>query len=378
MNNIPFVFGKLAKFDDFTDREDESKLLESNFRAKINTIIISPRRWGKTSLVNRVAENINSEKNNIKICQLDLFNIRTEEDFYIELTNSVLKATSTKMEDFIENAKEFLSRLVPKITLSQDYQNELSFGISWEDIKKRPDEILDLAENIAKSKNMNIVVCIDEFQSVVDFENPLFFQKRLRSHWQRHTNVSYCIYGSKRHMLLDVFSNPSMPFYKFGDMIFLQKISSENWIEFIQKRFKETGKIIERNEAELITILANNHSYYVQQLAQIAWLRTDIKCDNEVVISSHESLINQLSLLFIHSTDNLSNTQLGFLKALIHKESQFTNKDILKMYNLGTSSNVKRLKESLLAKEIIDILGDKIEIQDPIYAYWLEKYYFKL
>jgi len=104
--------------------------------------------------------------------------------------------------------------------------------MDWEQVKKDPDDILDLAEKIAIKAKKKLVLCIDEFQNIAEFKDSLGFQRKLRSHWQLHQHVSYCIYGSKRHMLMEVFSSPSMPFYKFGDLIFLEKIKEEKWITF--------------------------------------------------------------------------------------------------------------------------------------------------
>ncbi|MDP2336022.1 MAG: ATPase [Bacteroidota bacterium] len=378
MENTPFVFGKLATQIDFTDREKETSQVVSNFKALVNTIILSPRRWGKTSLVKRVSEILGNEEPDLKICHIDLFNVRKEEDFYIALATEIIKATSTKWEERAQNAKEFLTRLLPRISFSPEDQSEISFGIGWEELKKNPDEILNLAETIAVERGLKIVVCIDEFQGISEFEDPLAFQRKLRSHWQRHTHVSYCLYGSKRHMLLEVFSNPSMPFYKFGDLIFLEKISTENWVEFISRRFSETGKKIREEESIIIAQLAENHSYYVQQLAQQSWLRTDSICSAAIVNKAHRGLIDQLSLLFINITESLSTTQLNLLKAILSGEKQLSSQSILQKYNLGTSGNILRLKQSLLTREIIDITADQIDLQDPIYKYWLKLEYFRI
>ncbi len=378
MEDTPFVFGILATKIDFTDREKEAAQLASNFRNLVNTIIISPRRWGKTSLVNRVSELLGKEEPNMKICHIDLFNVRTEEDFYITLATEILKATSSKWEELAQNAKDFLGRLLPRISFSPDDQSEISFGIDWEELKKKPDEILDLAETIGVERGLKIVVCIDEFQSLSDYEYPLAFQKKLRAHWQRHTHASYCLYGSKRHMLLEVFSNPSMPFYKFGDLMFLEKISTESWVEFIQRRFSETGKEIKKEEATLIANLAENHSYYVQQLAQQTWLRTDKECSDSAVNEAYQGIINQLSLLFVNITESLTTTQLNYLKAILSGEKQLSSQSTLQKYKLGTSANIGRLKQALLSREIIDTTADQIELQDPMYKYWLKNIYFRI
>ncbi|GAB6011635.1 AAA family ATPase [Viscerimonas tarda] len=377
-DKTPFVFGRIADTKNFTDRDVERKRLHQNFTSLVNTIIISPRRWGKTSLVKNVARKIAAENKDIKVCMLDIFNVKTEMEFYVALAQAVLQSTSNKWEELAENARKFLSHLLPKISFSPDSVSEISFGISWEEMAKNVDEILDLAESIAKAKNITIVVCIDEFQSINDFENPLAFQRKLRSHWQQHQHVSYCLYGSKRHMLLDIFSNISMPFYKFGDILFLEKIDNAIWGKFIQKRFRDTGKEIAQEAAKMLAGLVENHSYYVQQLAQQSWLRTDKKCDESIIMEAYDGVKNQLSLLFVGLIESLTNKQIDFLKAIVSGETNLSSKDVLEKYKLGTSANVIKIREALLSKEIIDVNAQCIEIQDPIFKIWLKTDYFKM
>lgn len=372
MNDTPFTYGKIAEKIDFTNRKEEISHLKRNFNAKINTILISPRRWGKSTLVKKAASEAVKENKSLRICHIDIFNIRNENEFYLALSNEVLKATSTAWEDMVMNAKTFLSRLVPRIEFSPDKQMELSFGVSFEDIKRQPDEILDLAENIARKKKIHLVICIDEFQSIASFDESDFFQKKLRSHWQTHSNASYCLYGSKRNMLLDIFSNTSMPFYKFGDLIFLEKIKTADWIPFIQKRFVDTGKQISKNDALLITELADNHPYYVQQLAQLSWFRTDQTANRENILSAHESLIDQLSLLFAKITEDMPTTQVNLLKAIIANEKQLSAKDTIKRYQLGTSANVSRLKKKIIEEEIVEEKSGNLLFLDPMYQYWFK------
>src|SRR5690606_9690471 len=140
----------------------------------------------------------------------------------------------------------------PKLTYSLEPNSEFSIGLDWEEVKKQPDDILNLAEKIAEKKDLHIVLCIDEFQNVGEFDDPKAIQKKLRSHWQKHQRVSYCLYGSRQHMMIDVFTNSRMPFYKFGELILLQKIKKTDWISFIKKRFADTGKSITVSDAALI------------------------------------------------------------------------------------------------------------------------------
>jgi hypothetical protein len=176
-------------------------------------------------------------------------------------------------------------------------------------------------------------------------------------------------------MLMEVFSSPSMPFYKFGDLISLEKIKEEEWIAFITARFKGTGKAIGKGAARRIAGLCDNHPYYVQQLSQQAWLRTEGVCKTETVQLAFEDLVMQLSMLFQILTDDLTTRQVNFLNAIINNEKKLTSQEVLKNYNLGTSANALKVKRSLHDKEILDIVGKKISFNDPLYKYWLENYY---
>jgi len=371
----PFVYGKIADSENFTDREAETAHLVGNFNSLINTIIISPRRWGKSSLVARAAD-ISSKNSRLRTCRIDLFNVRNEEDFYELLAHNILKATSSKWEEAVESAKKFFTRLVPKIVLMGDGQNEISLDFDRKELKNNPDEVLDLAERIAGEKGIGIVVCVDEFQNIAEFDDPLYFQKKLRSHWQQHRHVAYCLYGSKRHMMLDVFTNASMPFYKFGDLLFLEKIATASWSVFIAERFKATRKHISKKGTELICALADNHPYYVQQLSQQAWLRTDGECSEAIIRQAHEAIVAQLSLLFVTITESLSDYQINFMKALIAGESALSSSEVLAKYRLGTSANVSRARKALIDKDILDDNAGKISFQDPIYRHWLAHNYF--
>jgi len=372
----PFTYGRLVHDTDFTNRVVESKRLISNFKSSVNTILISPRRWGKSSLVLKAAQQVQSQSKNIIFCMLDLNNVRTEEQFYNLLATKVLQQSSSRIDAILENAKLFLSKFIPNLSFSPDPGTDLKLSLDWNEVKKEPEDILDLAEKIANKTKKEFIICIDEFQNISEFDFPVDFQKKLRAHWQLHQHVTYCLYGSKRHMLMEVFSSPSMPFYKFGDILFLEKIPENDWTEFIIKRFKETGKSIGVKDAAAIAKYCENHPYYVQQLAQQVWLRTVKNCKSDIIQEAFEDLIMQLSMLFQIMTDELNTKQVNFLSVLINNEKQITSQRVIQKYKLGTSANVLKIKRALHDKEIIDIIGKKIEFIDPLYKYWLSKYYF--
>lgn len=372
----PFIFGKIATDKNFTDRELETTTLVQNFSSLINTIIISPRRWGKSSLVNKAAMLAMKLDSNLRICHIDLFNVRNEEQFYSLLAQKVIAATSSKWDEAVESTKNFFSHLIPKITIGSGPTNEVSIDFDWESVKQNPDEILDLAEKIAQAKGLKIVICIDEFQNIAGFTDPDYFQKRLRSHWQQHQNVAYCLYGSKRHMMMEVFTDSSKPFYKFGDLMFLNKISTPYLVDFFVRRFVDTGKIINADAANLIAELVDNHPYYAQQLAQQSWLRTKEICTVDIVREAHTALVEQLSLLFVTITEALTTQQVNYLKALSAGEKSISSTTVMNHYHISSATSIARSKAALIKSDILDNQAGKISFQDPMYAWWLKTVYF--
>lgn len=373
----PFVYGRLAIEGNFIDRDDDRRRLVQNFISRTNTILISPRCWGKSSLVYQAATDAAEAEKALRVVFIDLFNVRSEEEFYKELLEKTILAVSGRIEEVIANIKKFFRQGIPQISFSPDAQQEISLSLNWNELKKQPDEVLNLAEKMAQDKDLKIVICIDEFQNIAYFDDPLSFQKKLRSHWQKHQMVSYCLYGSKRHMMMEVFASPSMPFYKFGDLMFLSKIEGVYWTNFIVERFETTGKHIKPQQAAQIAELVENHPYYVQQLAQLVWLRTKKTVQRAELELAYENLILQLSMLFQNLTETLPNTQINFVRAILEGASQISSKDTIEQYKLGTSANVTRIRKALISKEIIDDHQGEIIVLDPLYAAWLRKYYFR-
>ena len=372
MENKPFIFGVAASGDNFTDRKKETERLVMNFKNGINTILISPRRWGKTSLVQKACNLAQSDK--LKIVYIDIFSCRSDRDFYNAFASAVLKQTSSKVDEWLENIKLFLSRISPKISLGPDPTIDFSISLEMSPKDADIDEILQLPEKIAQKKGCNIVVCIDEFQQISEFGDSKTFQKRLRSVWQLQKSVSYCLFGSKKHLMNELFEKKSLPFYKFGDAIYLQKIGTEDWIEYICGRFKATGKQISEELAEKICQMADNHSSYVQQLAWLVWVHTDKNATEQNLEEAFQDILDQNTPLFEKQTESLTTYQMNFLRAILDgTHSELTSQEMLQRYQLGSSANVSVIKRALVNKELIDVEKGRSFIPDPIMVEWLKR-----
>ncbi|MCX6328837.1 MAG: ATP-binding protein [Bacteroidia bacterium] len=373
MKNSPFIYGVTVTRKSFTNRENEIKKLTDNLLGGINTMIISPRRWGKSSLVEKVADLIKSKNPRIKVIILDLFAVNTEEEFMEKFATEVLKASSSKWEEWVKNAKRFFKNIVPKIQISVDPVNNFTISFDWQEIRQHGNEILNLPEAIAKQKKIRMIICLDEFQSIAGFRNYENFEKKLRSVWQRQKDVTYCIYGSKRHMMSEIFDNPSKPFYRFGDIIMLPKIEREKWISFICDSFAGSDKVISNENAGLIADLMQCHSWYVQQLSHYTWNNTQKQASKSKIDKALNELKSANLPLYQRDAESLSPTQLNLLKAVAHGELQLTSVSVMNEFRLGTPHNVSKNKEILINLDIIEKSGNSYVFLDPVFELWFRE-----
>ena len=370
--NEPFKYGEVVSSSVFLNRKTDLERLHNNFSSGVSTILISPRRWGKSSLVKKAAETYKDKKTVFVF--MDCFRVHTREQFLEEFASQIVAATTSKVEERLQAAKRFFGNIVPEVGFSADINSEVSLKLKWNKIMPES-AILELPQTIAEDKGIKLVVCIDEFQNIAQFDSKHRFQKELRSYWQHHTGVTYCLYGSKRHLMVKFFNKVSMPFYRFGDMIFLEKITKDHWEQYIVKRFALFDKKISKTLAAQIADYVQCHSYYVQQLAHITFYRTEKETTEAILKKAVIQLLENNQIMYQRVIEDLSPPQLEFLRALSDGVTSFYSKKVNKQYDLGTVGNIKRVREALETKEVIDLFGKHPTFVDPVFELWFKTYY---
>jgi uncharacterized protein len=373
----PFIYGKTVSKVAFTNREDELQKLKNNLQQGINSMLISPRRWGKSSLVEQVIYLLEKENSNFKIVSIDLFSVPSQKVFLEVFAREVIKASSGKWQDWVNMAKQVFKNLSPKITVGINPKIDFTITFDYKELEKFPDEILNLPQVLSDHKDVRYIICLDEFQNLATLDGYEVFEKKMRAVWQRQSKVTYCLYGSRRHMMTDIFNSPSKPFYRFGDIILLDKIKEDKWVKFITSSFKRTGKRINENYARSIAQKMQNHPWYVQQLAHYTWQNTQESVSMSELNSALSELVRANSPLYQRELELLTNQQINLLKAISNEEKQLTSKDILREYKLGTSASVVKNKRMMLSNDIIDEQAGKLSFLDPAFELWFRKLFFQ-
>jgi len=372
MNGQKFIFGRPVEGEFFTDREAETARLKANFQGGVNTFLLSPRRWGKTSLLKKVMKEVESK--DIKVVFVDVFKCRTALEFSEVIASAVLSQTASRTDEFLENARAFLGRINLGVSLSPDPATGLDIRLGLFDEEADITNALLTPQKIAEKKHIRLVVCIDEFQQIGEFADSLTFQKELRTVWQHQQDVTYCLFGSKKHMMESLFDTPQKPFYKFGDIIYLKTIPLNYWLDYITSRFSEAGKSISAEQVISICETVGYHSSYVQQLSWYVFLNSsEIVTEDDLEVGINELLV-QNTALYESWTESLPAYQMRYLMAVadgIHEG--FSSAEVISRYRLGSSANVVAMKKALLDKSLIYTEDKKVYLSDPVMGMWLKK-----
>lgn len=366
----PFVYGKTVNESNFCNRKEDIAFLHHQFESSTNTILISPRRWGKSSLVEEAARRYASKQ--VRFVFLDLFKCRTPEEFYEALVQACFKATNSKLDEAFQFATHWLKSLVPNLSFQPEPNSE--FSIKFNLTKSvNESEILNLPQLLAEKKKLRIIICVDEFQNIQHFPYPVEFQRKLRGYWQKHHDVHYCLYGSKRHLMVQLFESSDLPFYKFGAVHYLKKIETTEWVPFIENKFKKTNKTITPEQIIALCEAVELHSYYVQQVFQILWYISGTKIKSSDLREALQRLAQQNELQFQKIIENLTTYQLNYLKALCSNVKNISSQESIKQFSLGTTATIQRSIQALLQKDVIDTLGQEVMLVDPAFKWWFKQ-----
>jgi len=251
----PFKFGSVVSEDFFTDREKETENAKNVLASSNHLVLISPRRYGKTSLVNKVTNSLSRP-----VIYMDLQLATDVTDLATQLLKKFLSLNKW------ESIKHFLAnfRIVPTLEFNpQTNGMEVSFAPSASGKFTPLEDVLNLIEKTGKKSKRPIVV-LDEFQDILYLgkNSP----KQLRAVIQHHKNVNYVFLGSLESMMKAIFESKKSPFYHFGHLMALDKIPYDDFFNYLKKRFNRITNKSEIVSKEILEF-TQQHPYYTQQLA---------------------------------------------------------------------------------------------------------------
>ncbi len=370
----PFIYGKVVTGKFFVDRERERGELALEIEQHTNIILYSPRRFGKTSLVQQVFLDLKKKNKKFAGLYVDFYTIASREKFLKKLVEEYGKHSGFTLEKLIRQLKKTLTGVVPVISLDSLGQPRLEIQFTAAHTDLIFEQVVNLPQELARQGKL-VAVFFDEFQEI-NFLNGSRFQKDLRSVIQHHDGVSYIFSGSKHHLFEVLFEKPEEPLYRIGRRMELRKIPEEQYLPFLSHHLKKVNSKFVIDHARRIYSIANGIPYYVQMLAHevfnLSLLREDSDPDTLLELATIRILENKQDE-FAFVLEHLNRSERLVLDILVHNGGEnLFKKEILTNYGLA-SSTLRKALQTLQKKGILFRAGKEYFFQDVFFERWLKR-----
>ena len=361
MKENPFRFGTVVDGIYFTDREDEQSEIGSYLKSENHLIIISPRRFGKTSLIKKILAGSNR-----RFIYLDMQLVLSEGDFAAQLLKRIYRIYPVqKLKNYI---KSF--RLIPSVIMNPvTGEVEVSFSPGSRDLAPLED-VLNLIEKLGKPDDKMIVV-LDEFQDIFRINTGL--DRMLRSVIQVHKNINYVFMGSSESMIREIFEKKDSPFYRFGILYPLGKIQEVKFRLFLEYNFTGVAGDPRTISGDILKI-TGSHPYYTQQLAFMVWelLNRKGKAQEVVAELAADEIVRSHDNDFEMLWNTLNRTDMMLLAGMSESNISPLSDEFRKQFGTGASSTVFSTLQRLIKKGMVirDEMGYFID--DPFFRRWIK------
>ncbi len=367
----PFILG-LAQGSKFCNRRKELQELYDFAASGRSVVLYSPRRYGKSSLVTSLCDRLQND--GYVTAYSDLFPITSEQEVVSRLAAAILAGIGkgADPQSARQKVSGIFSRLIPSVEITREGMN---FSVRF-DRETKTETLLDdvvggLFAYLERSGKRACVV-LDEFQEITELKASKRIEGTLRAHLQRHETASFFFVGSRRHILKDMFTNKTRPFYKSAFLYTLDVIPKSEFASCISDMFTESGKTCLPEAAEAVYDMARGYSGYVQRLAALSWDLTEDTCDIDDVKAAYDAMLAGESADFEGILGGLSLVQKAVLKALAKEPTKSPYaKTYLSSHGLYPSSAQKAM-QSLLDRDLLERDREgRYRLTDPVLGDWL-------
>lgn len=370
----PFKYGQIVEGEYFYDREVELKRIKSTLAGGNNIVLYAPRRYGKSSLVKKALKELNID--GFITVYLDFMPIYSRDLFIKSYSKLIAENENNPIEKTVKKISKLIRGIVPSISFNQQGNPEFSFSyIQGAEKVETLEDVINLPEKFATTKK-KWIIAFDEFQEITKL-NGESFEKILRSLIQHHKNVSYIFFGSRTHLLRDMFSNKNRAFYNSAMLMNLNTIDNQYSIRYLQKQFNKDSIKISEEVAEYIIDSVNSIPYYIQFIAAEIWQQV-INKNTEITTYHVDEAINIVIELksdyYWELTSKHTNYRKKVLSALCNSSTGIFSKEVNDKYNLGANSTTQKALLSFIEDGIIEAHNNSYEFTDPIYKLFLTKY----
>ena len=370
----PFPVYNVAEGDYFCSREPDQNKILSALRNGRNVTLMSERRMGKTGLIINMFERLRKDKKAPVCIYVDIFSTKTLNDFVQALARQVLGKFDSTIEKALASLGNFFKS--SRVYVSSDpLTGETQLGLDFQ-TKEAKHTLLEIFDYLRSTKK-ECYLAIDEFQQIATYSDS-GVEAMLREQMQFTKNVHFIFSGSKQHLMNEIFTSPSRPFYKSTDKVQLYAIPKDQYRKFALKFFKKAKRTFSEDLFNELYDYFDGHTWYMQYMLNKLWEsgKEEIQHDDiqlaliDILVAENDNYRNIY--------DNLTENQCILLRAIASEgiAEKVNSSEFMKRYSLVGTSSVNRALHYLLDKELVVKLPNGYRVNDRFLALWLRRLFY--
>ncbi len=378
-----FIYGHYVSGKNFIGRHKDVDALVNLISSRENIALVSTPKGGKTSLLQQAFFKIKTTAPNFAVCEIDLRSIRDLKAFLRIFGDAVIRQFAGTQPEYREIVGKYLQGTHFVFDSRSFAEDSLIISLNWEPDEKDIRTLMNLPYLLSASAEKQTVMVLRQFQDI------RFIEK-----WEELCHILEDIIKEQDSMLgrpyFSIVATGSMPnamdeifrhrrfFYRQFEQFTPSSIDEKDICESIVKGFLSSGKVIDRGLLQGVVLRLQGDMHHINHFFAICDQISKGYINENVLIDALENLIAIHESSFNSIMEDLTNYQVNLLRAICDGHTKFSSAEVIRSYNLSSSANVKRLKDALAKKEIIIFSeNDDARFEDPLFEYWVKKYFFR-
>ena len=379
--DTPFVYDNYVTGRNFVGRKMECTILSNLLEAGEHVTLYEPPKSGKMSVVQQTLFNMRAAGRQFSVAWVNLFNVRTVYDFLKRFGTAVIKPVYSTPAEYSQVVSRHLEGTHFLFDPARFASHEENVCLNWEPDENDVEQMLRLPFRIAEERGVPCYVVIEEFQNLTraaDFDYETVFHIMERIFAEKNRSASYILTGSQVNAMKNIFAERKF-FYRQVEHLPLQVVDDKDIIEHIIRGFRTSGKVIERDLVIGACKLFRSNMWYLNHFVSICDSMSRGYLNEGILMEALKTIISVNEPRFLAIVNDLTDHQLSLMRAIIDGVVKFSASEVIDRYRLNSSANVRRVKDALRKKEVITF-NDKDEpvILDPLFEYWITKYFFEI
>lgn len=378
-----FIYNKYVTGKNFIGRKNEAVILENLLCAGEHVAIYEPPKTGKTSVIQQSLFNMSIQGKRFSVGEVSMLSTRTVTDFLKHVGNSAIRAVASTPGEYAEIVSGFLTGTHFIFDQNAYIERDEILSLNWDIDDGDIREVLKLPYRLAAKNGTKIFMIIDGFQNVMLTENGekvcKIFEKVMREMRDSgERGCSYVLCGSMLNAMKEIFEHRRF-FYRQVEHLELSTVDEKEIVEHLVKGFLSSGKVIDRDLLIGACRLFRCNLWYMNHFVSICDSLSKGYIMENILLEALSMILAIHEARFTAYMNDLTTYQVSLLKAILEGHNKLSTSDVISQYGLNSSANVRRLKDALCKKEIISFGSDDAPfLLDPLFEYWVRKYYFNM